>query len=160
MGSLSGFVLLGLFSEFLVWFCFIYYIPAFKLKIIQDARFWMGALAGKFSSVAALARSSVIGSLNPNGSEGSKPIRLLIYCHVVHIVCYSLRLIDNYVIRVARVVRVANVARVESCESSEGSKSSKGGQGSESCEGSESYKSSESREGGESCQSARVASAV
>ena len=36
--------------------------------------------------VAALVRSSMIGLLNPNGSKGSKPIRLLIYCHVVHIV--------------------------------------------------------------------------
>lgn len=41
VGFLPGFLSLGIFSKFLVWYCFICYILTFKLKIviIQDAIF-------------------------------------------------------------------------------------------------------------------------
>ena len=47
MGFLSSFVLLATFSEFLVVFCFICYISAFKSYIqkIQYVRFRIGARA-------------------------------------------------------------------------------------------------------------------
>ena len=64
------------------------------------------------STVAAILRSSVIGSQSVKGCEGFKPMILFIWCHVHSASFIILARVEG--VLVSSVVRVSSVARVSS----------------------------------------------
>ena len=94
----------------------------------------------KFSTVAAILRSTVIGSQSVKGCEGFKPIILFIWCHV-HSASFIIfarveGVLVSSVARISNVARVSSVARISSvARVSSVAKGCEGCKGFKHCEG-------------------------